>query len=245
MKTIAIKVLEVINEKSKNVWQLLIAIIVVIFLIFAAVGGMKYLDHKLEQMKNTTVEAIENTLAENQSIHAEIIMDALQTSPEINLNIDGILNDINVDYGFNRSAILIYHNGTTAPSGAPFLKYSMRYEQLNEDKRVVKPQREFTKDLGYEYFAYFAYMLNKDGYYICDDLRSLEKVSKVHATAYEMLGIKSFIYILLTNSKDKPIGVLQMFSYDKEKKFSRNEIMELMMKAQKISGYLTLLYEDR
>lgn len=244
MQAFILKVLEVVKDNTNNWKQLIISVIIVCFVSLIFDVGKKYIDIKFEQMEQTTTKVVEQTIVENNNQYSEQVMNAIERYPEINIKIDELLIEMNDTYGFNRSAILMYHDGTKSPTGAPFLKYSMRYEMPREDRVKVKLEKENTKDIGYEYISYFAYIVNNQGFFVCNNLEELTTISQVYKSAYEMNGIKSFAFITLTNSEDRPWGILQVFHYDSLHKFTDEEIYALTLKAQKISELLSLLYEN-
>ena len=62
--------------------------------------------------------------------------------------------------------------------------------------------------------------------------------------SYKDLKIKSFINITLYNAKGQPCGLFTVYFYDDYHQFTNNDITFLMGRAQRISGFLDILYYE-
>lgn len=245
MQAFILKALELLKEKVINFKQLVILAFIFVALSAAIHLSEKYIDQKFEEGKQEIIHKVDSVKTEEITNYTNMVIAGIIENPEVDLAANQLLNDINNQYHFNRSAVLVYHDGLKSLYGVPFIRFSMRYEQINEGRFKVKREKENTINLGYEYIAYFASKLNKDMYYVCNDLEELKNNAQVYYEAYKTNGVKSFAYFLLTSKEDEPIGMLQVFYYDNIHQFTDNEIDMIMLKAQRLSGIMNPIYGNR
>ena len=222
------RLIELVLPNLKGGKQVVISVLSIVVMTMGVTAFEKYLDYKMDQMKNNVIvqmdTQVRSTITEvidsTSTDYSNRINKAIEHYPEIDMRIDNLLDKLNMKLYTGKAAIGIYHDGTKAPTGNPFLKYTVTNEQIKERKYTIEKTMQLNQGVAYSRIAYYANEMVKNGYFICNSVNDLKEISLPDYQTASDYEIKSIAMFPLKNpSTEKPMGFLILFSYDKPIKF--------------------------
>jgi hypothetical protein len=149
---------------------------------------------------------------------------------DVDTEIKKILAEVRAKYGFNRSSIVDYHNGTTSLGGFSFKNSSMRYEDCDEHTKYISMEFQnipcsIVNDM------LLRLERSEKGYVTATDDQN-ETLDEQSVITHRMYGIKQAYNFRIGSSLI--YGCLSLISTNEKIRLSEDDILNIKAACQKI-----------